>query len=532
MRLYHSTLIIIGLAFLLLSACAAPPATQAQVVAQIIADGQVFRVRMLPGTTVQEALDALELSLGSLDRVEPPDFTVLANETEVIVTRVREEFEVEQVVIPYEKQLQPSEFLSVDETQPLQLGDSGLQEITYRRVFEDGVEVSKTPIKSVIVKEAVAQIMLVGVQTSHTPLPIPGRLVYLSDGNAWMLEVTTANRSPVVSTGDLDGRVFSLSGDGEWLLFTRRAEAGDVINTLWAVQVGNPEFEIDMQVENVVHFADWEPGSDSRIAFSTVESRQAAPGWQANNDLSLRNFSINGWMARPEVVVETNSGGVYGWWGTDFVYAPDYLRLAYAGPDRVGVLDLALETQTTVLEITPLQTRSDWAWVPGVQWGPDGKVLYTVNHAPPPGAVLPEESPIFDLTAIPLEMGSPVALVLQVGMFAYPLPSPLQPHPSGENAYQVAYLQAIFPTQSDTSRYRLMVMDRDGSNQRELFPPSEALGIEPQREWGVWSPEPLGGSGNYTLAILYQGNIWLVDAATGEAWQVTGDGRINRVDWR
>ena len=76
-----------------------------------------------------------------------------------------------------------------------------------------------------------------------------------------------------------------------------------------------------------------------------------------------------------------------------------------------------------------------------------------------------------------------------------------------------------------------MVMDRDGSNQRELFPPSEAPGIEPQQEWGVWSPEPLG-SGGYMLAILYQGNIWLVDAATGEAWQITGDGRINRVDWR
>jgi len=502
--------------------------------AQITADGQIYRVQLLPGTTVQEALESLELSLGSLDRVEPPSYTVLANETEVLVTRVREEFEVEQVVIPFEKQRLPTELLpeGVEKFDPLLKGKNGLQEITYRIVYENNIEVSRNPIKYVFIEEPQPQIILYGVQKSHTPLPIPGRLVYLSDGNAWMLEATSANCSPVVSTGDLDGRVFSLSGNGEWLLFTRRAEAEDVINTLWAVQVGNPELEIDMQVENVVHFADWEPGADSRIAFSTVESRQAAPGWQANNDLVLRNFSINGWVARPEVVVETNSGGVYGWWGTDFIFAPDYLRLAYAGPDRVGVLDLALETQTTVLEITPLQTRSDWAWVPGVQWGPDGNVLYTVNHAPPPGAVLPEESPIFDLTAIPLEMGSPVALVSQVGMFAYPLPSPVQPQPWGEDAYQIAYLQAIFPNQSDTSPYRLMVMDRDGSNRQELFPPSESPGIEPQREWGVWSPEPLGGSGNYTLAILYQGNIWLVDGATGEAWQITGDGRINRVDWR
>jgi hypothetical protein len=198
----------------------------------------------------------------------------------------------------------------------------------------------------------------------------------------------------------------------------------------------------------------------------------------------------------------------------------------------VGVLELEEVTETQLMEITPLQTRSDWAWVPGLRWSPDGEILYTVDHAPPPGMVSPEESPIFDLTAIPLAASSPIHLVSQVGMFAYPLPSPFQTYPSGEKGYQVAYLQAIFPTQSDTSRYRLMVMDRDGSNRREFFPPSGAQGIEPQREWGVWSPAPLEGSQGHALGILYQGNLWLVELADGDAWQVTGDGRLNRVDWK
>jgi hypothetical protein len=117
-------------------------------------------------------------------------------------------------------------------------------------------------------------------------------------------------------------------------------------------------------------------------------------------------------------------------------------------------------------------------------------------------------------------------------MFAYPRPSPIQAQTTGESAYQVAYLQAIFPEQSDTSRYRLMVMDRDGSNRRELFPPAEAQGIDPQRDWGVWSPQVVDGSQGHALAVLYQGNIWLVDSVSGETWQITGDGRINRVDWR
>jgi hypothetical protein len=117
-------------------------------------------------------------------------------------------------------------------------------------------------------------------------------------------------------------------------------------------------------------------------------------------------------------------------------------------------------------------------------------------------------------------------------MFAYPLPSPSQELPSGENGFAVAYLQAIFPTQSDTSRYRVMLMDRDGSNQHQLFPSQDIQGIEPQKNWGAWSPQPLVSSGNYTLALLYQGNIWLVDSTTGDSWQVTGDGGITRIVWQ
>ena len=159
-------------------------------------------------------------------------------------------------------------------------------------------------------------------------------------------------------------------------------------------------------------------------------------------------------------------------------------------------------------------------------------MLFTVNHAPPPGSIAPEESPKFDLTAILVRHKESIQLVSDVGMFAYPIPSPIQIQPSGESAFQVAYLQAIFPSQSDTSRYRLTVMDRDGSNQRELFPPQESPGIEPSGDWGTWSPAPLENSGNYAIAVLYLGNIWLIDPVTSEAWQVTGDGLIDRILWQ
>jgi hypothetical protein len=75
-------------------------------------------------------------------------------------------------------------------------------------------------------------------------------------------------------------------------------------------------------------------------------------------------------------------------------------------------------------------------------------------------------------------------------------------------------------------------MDRDGSNRREIFPTIESPGVEPNKEWGVWSPGSLESSGNYMIAMLYQGNIWLIDTTTGDYWQVTGDGLISRLIWQ
>ncbi len=533
MKLYHFLFALTLIAVLSLSACTATPTEQVMLRVQVAADDQTRHVEVPPGETVKDALDAADISLGSLDRVEPALHVELTDDMEIDVTRMYEEFEVEQVVIPFEEQLQPSEFLPEGKEQQLQAGKNGLKEITYRIVYENGVEISKNEIKSVIIEEPVAQIKLVGVQPSFTPLAIPGRLVYLSHGNALLMEGTTANRIPIVTTKDLDGRVFTLSGDGQWLLFTRHHLDDDVINNLWAIKIDQPEVEIDLGIQNVIHFADWQPGSTEWIAYSTVEPRQAAPGWQADNNLELNIFSQSGWVnPNPEVIVETNSGGVYGWWGSDYVYAPTSSYVAYASPAEVGIVTMDDGAQTTALMMEPFSTGGDWAWVPGLDWGPDGMMLYTVRHAPPAGASDPEQSPVFNLTAIPLTGGKSVDLVSMVGMFAYPLPSPLQPKPSGEAAYQVAYLQANQPERSQSSSYRLVVMDRDGSNKKELFPSSDLPGIDPQPNWGVWSPDVLGRDGGYSLAVIYDGNIWLVDSQSGDARPVTGDGKIRRLDWR
>jgi hypothetical protein len=502
----------------------APEVSQGKIAVNVAADGETIEVEVPAGSTAEDALAAAGIVAGSLDRSVPPIYTVLADGSNVRLIRVVEEFSIEQVVIPYENQVVRNESLPAGEEYWLQLGKNGIQEITTRLVFEDGEEVSSGVVKSVVVEPAVPQIKMVGVQRPFAPVPIPGRIAYLLDGNAWVMEETTANRRQVVKTGDLDGRVFSLSPDASWLLFTRREDDEEVINSLWAAKVSDDEgLEVELNVQNVVHFADWRPGSILTIGFSTVEHRVAAPGWQANNEIGLLTFSSSGFVRRLPDILEANSGGLYGWWGMTFTWAPDGLGLAYARPDGVGIVDLQTGELIPLLEITPLQTFGDWAWVPGTVWGPDGKILFTENHLPP------AESQEFSLIAAPLDAGESLEIVPQVGMFAYPAASPLQQLPSGEGSYQVAYLQALFPAQSETSRYQLMVMDRDGSNRQLLFP-KEGAGLDPQQV--VWSPQPMDGQTGYALALLYQDNLWLVDSTSGAAWQITGDALTSRVDWK
>jgi hypothetical protein len=510
---------------LLLVSCRSPQVGE-EITITLKADGVSRELQIGAGSTVAQALQTAGIAPGSLDRSEPPFYIILDQGDIVTLTRVAEVFDTEQVVVPFEKQIIRNETLPEGETRLVQSGVNGLQEITYRRILEDGVEASRSSVKTVVIEESLPEIVMVGAQASFTPLNIPGSLVYLAGGNAWIMDGSTANRRLIVSSGDLDGRIFTLSPNGEYLVFSRKSTKpiDQEINTLWAVRVKNLEPKPTwLQAYNVVHFAGWIPGTNS-IAYSTVEPRSTAPGWQANND--LYRVSLAG--GSPRKMLEANSGGVYGWWGMSFAYSADG-RLAYARPDQIGLVDQDEGYLKPLLEITPFNTHSDWAWIPQLGWGADGKTLFVVTHAAAPPPVTGEESPYFDLSAISFSNSANISMIESAGMFAYPSASPV--HSDGrEKSYQVAYLQAIFVEQSDTSRYRLMVMDRDGSEARALFPPADAGGIEPQQP--IWSPGVLEGQRGDFLSVIYQGNLWLVDSGSGSAYQVTGDGLISRIDWR
>jgi hypothetical protein len=518
--------LLLGPVVMALAGCAGPQATAGTITIEAHADGIVHRVDVPSGSTVQQALAEAGVGLGPLDRVAPPGYTVLTEGAEITVTRITERFEVETVAVPFEHQTIRNESLPVGETRLLQAGSNGIQQVTYRILEEEGEEVSRAPVQTVVVQEPLPEIVMIGAQAAYAPMDIEGALAFLSGGNAWVVRDTSGGRRPLVVSGDLDGRVFRLSPDGEWLLFTRRGDpARGEINSLWVVSTTEAEAEpIDLAVANIVHFADWAPSAPPlTIAYSTVEPSPSAPGWQANNDLHLMTFNPAGFATRRRALIEPNAGGQYGWWGTTFAWGSSG-TMAYARADSIGLVDLTDPFFSPLLEITPLQTLGDWAWVPGITWGRDGRSLYFVDHGGPQALEDPAASPVFNLVAMPGPGAPPLRLAPQTGMFSEPVISPATLLPSGEEAYRIAYLQALSPLESVDSRYRLFVMDRDGSNVRALFPPQGEAGLEPQRV--VWSPDAA------RIALIYRGDLWVVDVATGSGQPLTGDGQATLVDWR
>jgi hypothetical protein len=517
------------LVVLLLTACVGPQATAGAVSVVVAADGEEVRASVPTGSTVVQAVEASGVELGELDRLQPPAYALVTDGTRIEVTRLEESFEVEQVTLPFPQQTLRNEALPQGETRLLQPGENGLQEITYRIVTEEGVEISRTPVKSQIVDEPKPEILMVGALTAYSPVPIVGTLAYASAGNLWTISGDSGSRTPLTVSGDADGRILELSPDGAWLAYTRHdPEDTEEINALWVVSAlgRNPE-PFSAGVSNVVHFADWSPDpGDLTLAFSTVEPRPAAPGWQANNDLNVVTIRPDGERGRPgarRTVLAANSGGQYGWWGSSFAWASDAQQLAYARPDGVGLVTLDEPTVTPLLEMTPYQTLGDWAWVPGVTWGWDDRTLFTVQHGPPVGLETEAASPVFDLVALQPTSGTALPLNSRSGMFAAPVVSPPQVRQNGEVDHQIAFLQALDPLESESSRYRLGVIDRDGSNLRLLFPAEGEPGLAPHHL--AWSPDA------QRLAVIYQGDLWIVDVATAQAHRLTSDGQVTAIDW-
>ena len=477
------------------------------------------------GSTVEQALQELKVKYQPEDIITPVLSTVLSEDTTVKITSVTFEEEQKEQPIPFKSLTVQNESIPEGETYIIQAGQNGSEKITIKSTYEDGVLVSQVTSERNVIRDAVPEILMYGVKAEHAPIQIPGKIVYISNGSAWLLENTTGNRIPIVTSGDLDGRVLDLSSDGEWLLYSRKTQ-NDAINSLWMLHITDWNAKpIDLRISNVIHFAAWLPGEARRLLYSTVTPQESAPGWKANNDLLFRLVSDTGMLMEDETIVQANDEGPYSWWGTEFYLSKDGRTLLYATPGSIGKIDRLTGEKKELTKIQPYEkTRSDWAWIPGVTWSSDETAAFFAFHGEIEGTTKSYDPTDFNIGKINLTDGQAAEIKSGTGLFSQPAASPL----FEDGSSYIAYMQTISPLQSESSRYRVMLMDSDGGNAKAVFPLDEEDYVTPQRV--IWSPTTVANQS--WIAIIYKSNIWLVNPFTGIYNQITIDQSVTKMIWK
>lgn len=531
-----SVLLFISLVCLL-TACRQPQQT-VQIRVSVIADGRE-RTFILPApTTVEEFLrdPKVDIQLGDLDAINPPAYSQITDGMRITIARVSEETQCEQSDIPYEQTTTLNEGLKPGEQKVVQAGQNGTLEICYRITIVDGTTKDKVETNRTTIEAPQDEIIYIGTSGEVEPVPLVGTLAYINNGNAWIMRGSSTSKTSITTEGNLDNQVFTLSPDGRQLLFTRKLaddESNNSLNQLSLISdVGQPTSPVDLPVGNILS-ASWIPGLENTLSYSTIEPSEAAPGWKALNDLwQMRIDPSTGESVNLKQIIERPTGGYYSWWGTRFIWSPDGSKVAWTQADGIGTLNLEDGIlDSALLNYAVWRPSGNWSWRATISWSPNSDLLLTTVHGPPVGSELAENSPAFNITVADAQGVFSAEIIQDAGIWAAPQFSP--PITSPDNEFPqgyLAYFQARDPFNSINGEYDLVVADRDGSNAHKVFPGEDRKGLTAQQsifqnQEFAWSPD------GYQIALIYQGNLWVIDVAAQKAHQLTLDGGAANPVW-
>lgn len=532
-KLFASTLCL-----LLLAACQQnQEAPQIQV--SVVADGRERTFILPSATTIEEFLRSpkVDIQLGERDQVNPPIFTQISDGLRITVTRITEDAQCEQTEIPYKQTTALNEGLRAGEQRVVQAGQNGTLETCYRVTIADGVARDRVETNQTIIKAAQDEIIYVGPTGEIEPVPIVGTLAYISNGNVWVMRGSSTSKRNLTVEGDLDGRIFELSSDGRQLLFTRKTADTDgltAFNQLWLIgDVTQASQPVTLIPSNIL-YAEWVPNLDNTISYSTAEPREAAPGWLAFNDLwQMRIDPQTGESLSVTSIIERSTRGPYSWWGTRFHWSPDGQKLAWVQADGMGLVNVETgELEAPLVNYAVLRPVGEWSWRATMSWSPNSDLLVTTVHGAPIGSEQRESSPAFNVAAVDETGLFNAPITSNAGIWAAPQYSPFIADTGSEfpQGY-LAYLRARDPYNSINGEYDLVVADRDGSNARAIFPNGVQAGLKAQQsiyqnDEFVWSPD------GRQIAVVYQGNLWIIDVESGVSHQLTLDGGASTPVWQ
>lgn len=515
---------------LLIVSCAEPEQAPDFLV-QLQVDGSERVYQYSEPVTVEQFLRQVDIELSPLDRVNPERWTQIYDQIRITIVRVAEEEYCETLEIPFRQQTQLDERLPSGEERIGEPGVNGVEQVCYRVLVENGKRQEPTEISRIITQPPVNEIVFVGPTTNLEEVAISGTLAYIANNNAWIIRGNSQRRRQLTFSSDLDRRVFSLSEDGRQLLIARDSEDDATFNQLWLVvdTIANSPDIVPLVPRDVL-YAEWIPGMRNEISYSTAEKQDAPPGWRAFNDLWITAIEPNtGEQIRSERILDESSGGIYGWWGTDYEWSPDGNQLAWIRADSVGLVDLENgDLNSPLLSYVELNPLGDWSWRTTVSWSSDGERIASTVHGAPVGNEPATTSPVFDIAVATTDGSFATEIVDRAGIWSTPRFSPEIQLPDSEfpTGY-IAYLQARDWERSRSGEYDLIIADRDGSNAAVVFPEDGAPGLRAEQFANdfIWSPD------GRQLALIYQGNLWVIDVETTIAHQITQDGTASKPVW-
>jgi hypothetical protein len=178
----------------------------------------------------------------------------------------------------------------------------------------------------------------------------------------------------------------------------------------------------------------------------------------------------------------------------------------------------------SLIEYPVFNTRQSWSWRATVSWAPEDNLIATTIHVPI-GNYPPETSPAFSTAVVAPDGTFDTTIADNTGIWSVPQYSPVIGDENVEFPVgYLAYMRARDPFNSINGEYDLVVADRDGSNSRLLFPDS-------QQEPGLLAQEFVWSPSGQQIALIYQGNLWVVNAENRVAHQLTLDGSASQPVW-